>query len=65
MSDKPTLAVLGATGALGNALAGRWAKAGYPVIIGSRQADRAERHAARAQTRYVVSVMSFESSAIA
>lgn len=38
---KPTLAVLGATGALGNALAGRWAGAGYTVIIGSRQADKA------------------------
>jgi len=43
---KSTLAVLGATGALGNALAGRWAMAGYPVIIGSRKADRAEASAA-------------------
>lgn len=43
---KSTLAVLGATGALGNALAGRWAIAGYPVIIGSRKADRATASAA-------------------
>ena len=37
----PTLAVVGGTGNLGAALAGRWAKAGYSVIIGSRDASRA------------------------
>ena len=42
MSDSlSTLAVLGGTGALGNGLAKRWARAGYPVIIGSRAAARA------------------------
>ena len=42
---KETIAVLGATGDLGNALAGRWASAGYSIIIGSRQAERAEQSA--------------------
>jgi hypothetical protein len=43
MSDpKPTLAVIGGTGDLGTGLARRWAKAGYPLVIGSRTADKAE-----------------------
>jgi NADPH-dependent F420 reductase len=47
MSDtKPTLAVIGGTGDLGTGLARRWAKAGYPIIIGSRTADKAEAAAA-------------------
>jgi NADPH-dependent F420 reductase len=46
MSDKPTLAVLGGTGAEGSGLAFRWAHAGYPVIIGSRSAERAQEGAA-------------------
>ena len=37
----PAIAVLGGSGELGSALARRWAQAGYPVIIGSRTADRA------------------------
>ena len=37
----PTLAVLGGTGHLGRALARRWVLAGYPVILGSRDAARA------------------------
>jgi len=37
----PTLAVLGGTGAEGAGLAFRWLRAGYPVIIGSRDAARA------------------------
>lgn len=35
------IAVLGGTGALGSGLAMRWARAGYPVIIGSRSAEKA------------------------
>lgn len=47
MTDqKPTIAVIGGTGALGSGLAGRWAKAGYAVLIGSRTADKAEATAA-------------------
>ena len=39
----PTVAVLGGTGKEGPGLAMRWANAGYPVIIGSRQTEKAER----------------------
>lgn len=37
----PTIAILGGTGKEGPGLALRWAKAGYPIIIGSRQAEKA------------------------
>jgi NADPH-dependent F420 reductase len=40
MSD--TISVLGGTGALGRALALRLARAGHPVVLGSRDAARAE-----------------------
>jgi len=40
--DRPTLAILGGTGALGTGLAQRWAAAGYPVVLGSRSRDKAE-----------------------
>lgn len=40
-SDRPMLAVLGGTGQLGGALARRWARAGYPLVLGSRDASRA------------------------
>lgn len=39
--SKPAIAVLGGTGQEGRALAVRWAGAGYPVIIGSRDAAKA------------------------
>ncbi len=42
MSDKPVLAILGGTGKEGPGLALRWAHAGYQVIIGSRQAEKAQ-----------------------
>jgi NADPH-dependent F420 reductase len=42
MSILPTIAVLGGTGKEGKGLAYRWAKAGYPIIIGSRQAEKAQ-----------------------
>ncbi len=42
---RPCLAILGATGALGNGLAFRWAKVGYPIIIGSRVAEKAQKSA--------------------
>lgn len=42
MADrKPTIAVIGGTGALGSGFAQRWARAGYPVVIGSRSAESA------------------------
>ena len=37
-----TISVIGGTGELGGGLALRWAKAGIPVIIGSRDAERAQ-----------------------
>lgn len=39
--DAPTVAILGGTGKLGGGLALRWALAGVPVVIGSRDAARA------------------------
>jgi len=39
--DKPVIAVLGGTGKEGKGLVYRWAKAGYPVVIGSRVVERA------------------------
>jgi hypothetical protein len=41
-----TISVIGGSGELGGGLALRWAKAGLPVIIGSRDADRAAEAAA-------------------
>ncbi len=37
----PSIAIIGGTGKEGTGLATRWAAAGYTVIIGSRQADKA------------------------
>ena len=39
--------IIGGTGALGYGLAVRWAQAGQPVVIGSREAKRAEEAAER------------------
>jgi NADPH-dependent F420 reductase len=44
--DGTTVAVLGGTGPQGRGLARRWATAGIPVVIGSRNAERAEAAAA-------------------
>ena len=46
MSENPAIAIIGGTGAEGSGLAVRWAVAGYPVIIGSRDAERAATQAA-------------------
>jgi 8-hydroxy-5-deazaflavin:NADPH oxidoreductase len=43
---KPTIAIVGGTGLLGSGLARRLALAGYPVLIGSRAADKAQAAAA-------------------
>jgi NADPH-dependent F420 reductase len=45
MSEKMivTIALMGGTGQIGPGLARRWASAGYRVLIGSRQAEKAER----------------------
>lgn len=48
MSEKIilTLALIGGTGKMGPGMALRWARAGYRVLIGSRQAEKAQRVAA-------------------
>jgi 8-hydroxy-5-deazaflavin:NADPH oxidoreductase len=38
----PTIAILGGTGKEGPGLAMRWAHAGYKILIGSRQAEKAQ-----------------------
>jgi 8-hydroxy-5-deazaflavin:NADPH oxidoreductase len=39
--------ILGGTGALGAGLARRWARAGVPIVLGSRSTERAEEAAAK------------------
>jgi NADPH-dependent F420 reductase len=41
-----TIAIIGGTGKEGPGLALRWAHAGYPILIGSRQAEKAQATAA-------------------
>lgn len=67
MSDnKPLLAVLGGTGKEGPGLALRWAYAGYPVIIGSRLAEKAQATAAEINDQLGIdSVRGMENSAAA
>lgn len=45
-NGKPIIAILGGTGKEGLGLAMRWAKVGYKVLIGSRQAEKAQATAA-------------------
>lgn len=47
----PTIAILGGTGKEGPGLALRWANAGYRVIIGSRQLEKAQATAAELNAR--------------
>ena len=47
MTTLPTIAVLGGTGKEGPGLAMRWAHAGYPIIVGSRQLEKAQNTAAQ------------------
>jgi NADPH-dependent F420 reductase len=45
MTPKPTIAIIGGTGNEGTGLALRWANTGYPIIIGSRAAEKANARA--------------------
>ena len=45
----PAVSIIGASGALGFGLAVRWGRAGVPVVIGSRDSDRAQEAARRAR----------------
>ncbi|MGN6216297.1 MAG: NADPH-dependent F420 reductase [Solirubrobacterales bacterium] len=47
MTPAKPIPIIGGTGALGAGLARRWAKAGAPVVLGSRSAERAEEAAAK------------------
>ena len=51
MQSRPTLAIIGGTGALGSGMATRWAAAGYPVIVGSRSAEKAQEAAQKIENR--------------
>src|SRR5687768_1443783 len=48
---RQTVAVIGGTGALGFGLSVRWAIAGVPILIGSRDAGRAAESAANVSDR--------------
>lgn len=62
----PTIAILGGTGKEGPGLALRWAYAGYPVIIGSRQREKAQATADELNARLnLQSVRGMENSAAA
>jgi len=50
-SSLPVIAILGGTGKEGPGLALRWASVGYPIIIGSRQAEKAQATAAELNDR--------------
>jgi NADPH-dependent F420 reductase len=50
-ADRPSIAILGGTGSEGSGLALRWANAGYRVIIGSRNAEKAAQVCARLNQR--------------
>ncbi|MBX3510148.1 MAG: NADPH-dependent F420 reductase [Hyphomonadaceae bacterium] len=62
-----SIAVLGGTGALGSGLALRWARAGYRVIIGSRDAERAQAKAGElgALAGVAIAAMSYAEAAAA
>ncbi|MEZ5565066.1 MAG: NAD(P)-binding domain-containing protein [Gammaproteobacteria bacterium] len=47
-----TISIVGGTGALGGGLARRWIKAGLPVVIGSRNADKAATAAAELRSMF-------------
>ena len=54
--EKQKIAILGGTGALGTGLALRWIKADYPVIIGSRESQKAVAAADHLQEKWGVKV---------
>jgi len=49
--SRPVIGIVGGTGHLGGALAGRWAAAGYRVVLGSRDAGRAADAARKLEAR--------------
>lgn len=53
-TDKASLAILGGTGDLGGGLAKRWAKAGYTIFIGSRDAEKASATASQLNSLFSI-----------
>jgi NADPH-dependent F420 reductase len=63
---RPIIAILGGTGKEGPGLALRWAKASYPILIGSRQAEKAQATAAELNAKLGIdSIKGLENSAAA
>lgn len=63
---KPIVAILGGTGKEGPGLAMRWANAGYTILIGSRQAEKAQATAQEInQTLGIQTVQGYENTAAA
>jgi 8-hydroxy-5-deazaflavin:NADPH oxidoreductase len=60
-NSRPLIAVLGGTGAEGGGLALRFAKAGYTVVIGSRNADKAAQACAQMNTKLDRSAVTHDS----
>jgi 8-hydroxy-5-deazaflavin:NADPH oxidoreductase len=62
---KPVLAIIGGTGKLGSALARRWARAGYRVMLGSRDGAKSRDAASALQRELGVALEGSESGAAA
>lgn len=60
-ANRPTLAVLGGTGSEGSGLALRWAYAGYPILIGSRNPEKAVQVCDRIKAQVAGAVVSYSS----
>ncbi len=61
--NQPVIAILGGTGKEGPGLAMRWASAGYKIIIGSRQTEKAQRIADELNTQLELdTIVGFENS---
>ena len=64
-NQKPVIAILGGTGAQGSALALRWAKAGYSIVIGSRSPQKATHICKRISVAVEHADVSYENNRIA
>jgi NADPH-dependent F420 reductase len=65
-NSKPVIAILGGTGKEGPGLALRWALAGYSILIGSRQAEKAKGTAAELNDQLGIdTIQGLENSAAA
>ncbi|HET7910716.1 MAG TPA: NADPH-dependent F420 reductase [Pseudolabrys sp.] len=56
MQNHPTIAILGGTGDLGSGLARLLAAGGYPVVIGSRDKDKAKQFSAKLSSQLATEV---------